>query len=145
VLPNLSPYNGYISQAVSGVVAGSLYRISFWLSNQIGDAANNFIDVKWGGTIASAGAPLTGGVSLSGGSPAIPGAIPVQVSWTRYEFDVTAPVNNARLTFIGGNSAAGNLIDDVSVVLIPEATTLTMLGAGMLLMGLHRVRRVRVG
>jgi len=143
VFPNTPLYNGYISQAVSGVVAGNLYKISFWLSNQVGDATSNSMDVKWGGTIASPGGTLTGGISLAGGTPPIPGPIPVQVAWTYYEFNVTAPENNARLTFIGGSTVAANLIDDVSVVQIPEPTTLIMLGAGMLLMGLPRHRLER--
>jgi hypothetical protein len=144
VFPNFPTYDGYVSQAIAGVVAGGAYRISFWLSNQIGTNPNNYMDVNWGGSIASLGAPITGGMSLSGGSPSIPGAIPIGTAWTYYQFDVVATSNNARLSFIGGNSAAANLIDDVSVVAIPEPSTLIMLGAGMFLMGLRRHRRARV-
>lgn len=148
VFPNFPNYNGYISQAVAGVVAGSIYKISFWLANQIGDTANNYMSVNWGGTIASPGDSITGGYSLSGGggSPALPNAIPVHAGWTYYEFStVGAPSSNARLSFIGGNAAAGNLIDDVSVefVAVPEVSSFgTVMGLGLLALGTAaRIRR----
>lgn len=145
VFPNFPQFDGYISQSVIGVVAGSIYKISFWLSNQVGDNANNYMDVKWGGEIASPGAAITGGYSLSGGIPALPGAIPVPTKWTYYEFTTGAPSTEARLSFIGGNAAAGTLIDDVSVefVAVPEVNSLGMvMGFGLLAFGaVARVRR----
>jgi hypothetical protein len=145
VFPNFPVYDGYISQAVTGVVHDYIYKISFWLANQIGDNANNHISVKWGGTIATAGDPLTGGRDLSGGIPHIPGAIPVPTGWTYYEFTTNADVDNSRLTFIGGNDAAGILIDDVSVdfVAVPETSSFGMIaGLGLLAIGsTMRIRR----
>ena len=145
VFPNFPAYDGYISQAVSGAVIGYFYKIGFWLANQVGDDANNYMDVKWGGTIASPGAAIVGGSSLAGGSPAIPGAIPVPTDWTYYEFIKAAPSNDARLSFIGGNDAAGNLIDDVSVEFyaVPEVSSFgTAMGLGLLALGtMGRVRR----
>lgn len=134
VFPNFPSYDGYISQQVLGTVAGQEYKISFWLSNQIGDAANNAMTVNWGGTIS--GSSIGGGVNLLG-----PTALAVSVGWTFHEFTATAPTNDARLSFIGGNSAAGNLVDDVSVVQTPEPGTVVLLGAGAAMMGLSRRRR----
>lgn len=143
--PNTPLFDGYISQSVAGVVGGSIYKISFWLANQIGDDTQNYMNVNWGGAIASPGDAITGGYSLSGGVPALPGAIPVPTGWTHYEFTVGAPSDNARLSFIGGNSAAGNLIDDVDVVFIavPEISSFgTVMGLGLLALGaMARVRR----
>lgn len=134
VFPNFPTYDGYISQQVLSTVAGQEYKISFWLSNQIGDATNNSMTVNWGGT--NSGTSIIGGVNLLGPTP-----LPVSVGWTLHEFTVTAPTNNARLSFIGGNSAAGNLVDDVSIAETPEPGTMVLLGAGAAMMGLSRRRR----
>ena len=143
--PNTPLFDGYISQAVGSVVGGSIYKISFWLANQIGDDTQNYMNVNWGGAIANPGDAITGGYSLTGGVPALPGAIPVPTGWTYYEFTVGAPSDNARLSFIGGNSAAGNLIDDVDVVFVavPEISSFgTVMGLGLLALGaMARVRR----
>ena len=148
--PNTPNFDGYISQAVTGVVGGYIYKIGFWLANQIGDNAQNYMQVMWGGDIINPGDPLTGGYSLNGtggnpGNPTLPGAIPVPTDWKYYEFITGAPSDNARLTFIGGNTAAGNLIDDVSVVFeaVPEVSSFGMvMGLGLLALGtVARVRR----
>lgn len=142
VFPNTPSFNGYMSQAIAGVIAGQSYQISFWLSNQIGDASLNYMDVKWGGTVANS---FTDGVSLTGGTPPIPGAIPVPTEWTYYSFNVTATENNQHLTFIGGNASAGNLIDDV--VVVPEVSSFgVVMGLGLFALGTTARfrRRVRV-
>ncbi len=154
VFPKFPQYDGYISQALNtgdggnghvGVFAGYIYKISFWLANQVGDNANNYMNVNFGGDIATPGGPITGGNTLTGGTPALPGAIPVPTDWTYYEFLAGAPTDNARLSFIGGNDAAGNLIDDVNVVFssVPEVNSFGMaMGLGLLALGtIGRVRR----
>ncbi len=143
VFPNFPLYDGYISQVVTGLTVGNVYTVSFWLANQIGDNANNYMRVNWGGTIASPGDPITGGTDFTGGTPPLPGAIPVPTDWTYYSFDVTATATSQRLSFIGGNDAAGNLIDDVVVVPVPETSAIgTLTGLGLLaLCAVLRIRR----
>ena len=43
--PNTPLYDGYISQQIIGVVAGYIYKVGFWLSNQVGDTAENYMSV----------------------------------------------------------------------------------------------------
>ena len=129
VFPNGFPYDGYISQAVATVVAGQTYRVSFWLSNQIGDYPNNSLRVNWGGT--DTGTEITGGTDIYG-----PTALTVPLGWTQFTTDLVATANNQRISFIAGNDAAGNLIDDVSVIAVPEVSSFGMLtGLGLLAFG----------
>lgn len=157
VFPNFPLFDGYISQAVGTVVGGSIYKIGFWLSNQVGDVPDNYMRVMWGGDIINPGDPLTGGYVLSTSDPQytgdpvgptqspLPGAIVVPQGWKYYEWTVGAPSDNARLTFIGGNSASGNLIDDVTVdfIAVPEVSSFGMvMGFGLLALGtVARIRR----
>ncbi len=133
-------YNGYISQAVSGVVAGQVYKISFWISNQI-DAdsfPNNSMSAYFGGTMVTLGGPMdfTNAVQILAPTP-----IAVPTGWVKYEGEFTAPVNNARLTFQGGSTNSAVLVDDVTVAETPEPSALVMLGIGAALTGLRRTRR----
>ncbi len=137
VFPNFTAsggYDGYISQQVLGTKTGQDYKISFWLSDQLEDQGNNSMTVNWGGTIS--GSSIAGGVNLLGPTPQV-----ASVGWTLHEFTVTAPTNDARLSFIGGNSSAANLVDDVAVVETPEPGTIVLLVAGAAMMGLSRRRR----
>ncbi len=128
VFPNTPDQNGYISQAIAGVVAGQAYVVSFWLSNQIGDFPNNSLAVRWGGSDTGNG--ITGGTDIFG-----PTSLTVPLGWTQYTIDVVATVDNQRLSFIGGNGSAGNLLDDV-VVVVPEVSSFGMLtGLGLLAFG----------
>lgn len=134
-------YNGYISQPIQGVVSGQQYHISFWLSNQIesGSFPNNSMSAYFGGTIA-----LDGSLNLTNASTLLsPTPIAVPTGWVKYEYDVTAPANNARLSFQGGNTNSAVLLDDVTVVETPEPSALVMLGIGAALAGMRRNRRQR--
>lgn len=142
-------YDGYISQAVLGVLAGQHYNISFWISNQIGDPGNtdNNLTVNWGGTYTDSFNPIAAGVDLNGsGSPVLPnpGVIPVPTGWTQYYFsNVEALTNDARLSFIGGSDNGAILIDDVVVEIVPEISSFgVLMGFGLLALGsVARIRR----
>lgn len=146
VFPNTPGFDGFMSQAVVGVVGGSLYKIGFYLSNQIGDIVDNYMTVTWGGmTLSTSDATYTG-ESIGGSQSPLPGAIMVPQGWRHYEWTgVGAPSNDTVLKFTGGNTAAGNLIDDVSVefVAVPEISSFGMLvGLGLLALGtMGRIRR----
>ena len=109
---------------------GDLYRVSFWMSNQIGDAPGNSLRVNWGGT--DTGTAITGGTNIFG-----PVALTVPLGWTQHTMDVVGGAGTTtRLSFIAGNDAAGNLIDDVSVIAVPEVSSFGMLtGLGLLAFG----------
>ncbi|MEO6742713.1 MAG: hypothetical protein ABIP20_20935 [Chthoniobacteraceae bacterium] len=140
-------YNGYLSQLL-GTTQDQWYTIGFYLSNQLGDpnAPLNSISVNWGATIDNAG-DLVGGTYLTGqgtgpnhGSnpplSAPPSAIPVPTGWTYYEFNVQALTNGTRLSFIGGSDPGANLIDEVSVIAVPEVSSFGMItGLGLLAFG----------
>jgi len=103
--------------------------VSFWLSNQIGDYPNNSLRVNWGGT--DTGTEITGGTDIFG-----PTALSVPMGWTQYTTDIVAISTSTSLSFIGGNDAAGNLLDDVSVIAVPEVSSFGMLtGLGLLAFG----------
>jgi hypothetical protein len=119
VFPNGLPYDGYISQAIAGLTQGEIYRVSFWLSNQLGDVANNRLGVTFGASTVLA-----------------PTALTVPMGWTLYTQDVVADATTMDLKFTGGNTPAGNLLDDVSVIAVPEVSSFGMLtGLGLLAFG----------
>ena len=129
VFPNGSSYGGYISQAILGVVAGEIYRVSFWYSNQIGDVDQNSFRANWGGT--DTGTAITGGTNILG-----PAALGVPLGWTQFTTDIVATANGQRISFIAGSDPAGILIDDVSVIAVPEVSSFGMLtGLGLLAFG----------
>jgi hypothetical protein len=119
VFPNGLPYDGYISQAIAGLTQGEIYRVSFWLSNQLGDVANNSLGVTFGASTVLA-----------------PTALTVPMGWTLYTQDVVADATTMNLIFTAGNTPAGNLLDDVSVIAVPEVSSFGMLtGLGLLAFG----------
>jgi hypothetical protein len=138
VLPDFPSFTASISQAITGVVATSLYNISFWVANQDNGqgsnsgVGNNYLTVNFGGA------------ALTGGTPPIPGAIPVPTNWTQYTFtNVVAPSDSAILSFVGGNVPGGTLISDVDVEAVPEVSSFGMvMGLGLFAFGAAvRVRR----
>ena len=125
VFPNGMPYDGFISQAIAGLTVGQAYRVSFWLSNQLGDAANNSLGVTFGTSTVLAPTSLT-----------------VPLGWTQYTADIIADSATMNLKFTAGNDAAGNLIDDVSVIAVPEVSSFGML-TGIALLTFGSAARLR--
>jgi len=145
VFPNTPVFDGYISQPITTTLPG-VYKISFYLGNQIGSTTLNSMTVNWGGTFTSSGNPISGGVSLTGNggnlaNVSLPGVIPRSAStWNYYEFSAPTSTATTRLSFIGGDASAALLLDDVSVTLIPEPVAPALIGVGMLVFGLRRNR-----
>jgi hypothetical protein len=58
------------------------------------------------------------------------------MGWTLYTQDVVANATTMNLKFTAGNTPAGILIDDVSVIAVPEVSSFGMLtGLGLLAFG----------
>ena len=135
VFPNTPDHNGYISQVIHNLTVGQTYEVSFWLSNQIGDFGSaNTLKVRWGGFDTGNGITDNGGLNpftdIWG-----PTTLTVPLGWTQYTAYGVALAADQSLSFIGGNDAAGNLLDDV-VVVVPEVSSFGMLtGFGLLAFG----------
>lgn len=135
VFPNTPSHDGFISQAIAGLTVGQAYRIGFWISNQLGDsnAPNNEFKVNWGGTYNSGPGTLDTSTGVDVYNPV---NVPVPLDWTYKYFDVTANFGTERLSFIGGSDPGAILLDDVSVVAVPEVSSFgTFTGIALLAFG----------
>jgi PEP-CTERM motif len=118
-----------ISQTVNGLHPGSQYTLSWGYGDRPGSGPQE-LDVTMGGS------PVTSdfGTGTTG-------------LWTPNSFVITATATSEVLSFaavdtsgIGGAPGAGNEVDSVSLVGVPEPASMVLLGSGMLGLGLFRRR-----
>ncbi len=133
-------YQSYITQVLTGLTIGQTYRLGYWISNQIGDAPStttsgpdftyNSLTVALGGN--DTGTAITGATNIFG-----PVQLQVPLGWTYETQDFVASGSTSiRLSFIGGSNTAGDLLDDVSVVAVPESSSFgVLMGAALLAFG----------
>ena len=146
--PAFVPHSGHISVIFSGIPAqgltslsqqiattpGGQYALHFWLANPDPDGSDNRFSVTWGGTeVRPANAPPLGTNWVLSVGP----------SWTEYVIPITAAAASTNLVF-SGYSSASLLLDDVSIVDIPEPSAASALAIGTLALTARR-RRSRIG
>lgn len=132
-----SGVRGALSQAITGLQIGQQYKVDFsWagiqLSNRTG-ATTDRLDVSLGAQTLSTATINVPNQGFSG--------------WKQESFVFTATSANSTLSFLSIGTPNGLppmiLLDGVSMQAVPEPATLSMMGIGML--GLGVVRRVRRG
>lgn len=105
---------GSISQTLS-TTPGDTYNLTFWLNTFTNPTTPNQFIVDWGGQQV---ADLVN--------------INTNNTYVEYSLNVTAAGSNTTLAFLGTNDPSSTGLDDVSVVAVPEPTTLTLLCTGLL-------------
>ncbi len=142
--PTFVPHSGHISvmftalpaqgmTSLSQVIAtapGGQYALHFWLANPDPGGTDNRFSVTWGGTeVRPSNAPPIGtNWILSGGA-----------AWTEYVIPITASSASTSLVF-SGYSNSTLLLDDVSIVNIPEPATASAFVVGTVVLTLRRRR-----
>ncbi len=128
---------------------GFTYDIHFWISNPITNtsARQNLFSVTWGNTVLNLSSydPLfkTPDIllnELQGGPNEY--VLAPNTNWFEVTLTgLTATSANTVLRFTGQNNNSATLVDDITVVETPEPTTIALLGAGAVLVGMRRKRR----
>jgi hypothetical protein len=108
-------------EQVLTTVPGATYEISFWLTNPFDGVEDNDISGTWGGT------PFFSFVNY----PMTP--------WTEYTFVGQATASQTSLIFTGRDQPAGLYVDDVSVIPIPEPSSLLLLVLGAAVLRMRRL------
>ena len=129
--------NSGIFQELTNLTIGQTYDLSFWYLSRTGTIDDNGIDVYWGNTLdANVLAPSTiGHVDLEQTA-----SVNNFQNWTKYSFLLTATHSEMKVGFgaTGLQNEEGGLIDNVSLVAVPEPTTLVLFLGGLLGLGLRR-------
>jgi PEP-CTERM motif len=113
--------DGTLSQTISDI-AGQMLVLTYWLASD-GNTPNDF-SALWNGRVIT-GSALTN-IGLSG--------------YTEYSFDVLA-TGSDELAFNERNDYGFLSLDDVSLNALPEPGTLSLLGLGLVAMGVRRRKR----
>ena len=120
-----------LSQAIA-TTPGGLYQLHFWLRNPNPDSTSNQFKVTWGGTEVR---PLAGAPPLGTNWVLATGTV-----WTEYVVsNLAATSTSTTLAFSAFNSWA-TLLDDVSLVTIPEPAAASSFLIGTLGLTLRRRR-----
>jgi len=105
---------------------GMIYEVSFWLTHPIDTPPDNDFTVSWDGT------PF---VSLVDVPPLLP--------YTEYTFTAQAAGLQSALRFTGRDQPAALILDDVSVVVIPEPSSSLLFALGAVALAAFRRRLKR--
>ena len=142
--------NSFMFQEVNGLVVGEFYTFSFWYQprteRQTGSTLpltlnpnDNGIDVYWGDFNSldqtdSIANEFVGEFVADDDS-----------GWALYEYDVQATDETMLFGFFAGgdSNSYGGLIDDVSLVAVPEPSAIALFGLGILGLGVARRRVAR--
>ena len=120
---NWGEVDGTIYQDLA-TIPGQQYQLQFALAGNLNISSSAVVNVLWGGN----------GIGSVSWNPA--GHNINNMGWVWSDFDVTASSFTTRLTFanpyVGDGSGRIDLVDAISVVAIPEPSSLLLFGVGWL-------------
>ena len=125
------PHTGIVQQSGIATQQGVNYTLSFWLRN-IPSNGNpiNQLEVHWNNFGSPGSAPVLAMANIV-----------ASANYQQYWVDVVGGANPGELTFELYNGPTALLLDDVSLTeTVPEPDTWRLLGAGLLRVGIGKLR-----